>query len=93
MIDTKTMNELQQELAELKTRARNANYKNATPRLPISNSKNHTSFEARMVGFTKRFNNWKHDLNKFENICREKPADIFVADNGMIVISTSDKTA
>jgi hypothetical protein len=90
MIDTKVIYEVQQELIALKTKARNIGYKNQIPRLPISNQKNHTSFESRMIGFNKRFRNWKHDLDKFENISQTPISSTSIAENGMIVHTSTD---
>jgi hypothetical protein len=58
--------ELKNEISDLKTRARIIGYKNVFPRLP-KEQHTQTAFDNLMIGFEKRFQNWKNGLIQLEN--------------------------
>lgn len=55
--------ELLKEIADLKVRASNIDYKNPIPKLP----ENTLNFEQSMAGFNYRLYNWKKQLLQLEN--------------------------
>jgi len=60
--------ELEMELIELKSRARNMGYKNQIPRLPKNIRNKPEGLQVSLLsGFTKRLSNWKHGLVIIEN--------------------------
>lgn len=58
--------ELQNEITDLKNRARIVGYKNIFPRLP-KDQNTQISFDNLMIGFEKRLHNWKNGLIQLEN--------------------------
>jgi hypothetical protein len=58
--------ELKNEISELRSRARVADYKNVMPRLPKEQI-TQKAFDNLMMGFNKRLQNWKNGLIQLEN--------------------------
>jgi hypothetical protein len=53
------------ELSEYVSKARRSGYKCQPPKLP-KNTSDHSHLRSTLMGFTKRFSNWKNNLLKFE---------------------------
>lgn len=58
--------QLNNEINDLKSRARSIGYKNAFPKLPKPQL-SQSSFDNLMIGFEKRLHNWKNGLIQLEN--------------------------
>lgn len=71
------------ELIELKSRARNVGYKNIIPRLPVRFQ------ESVMIGFYKRLSNWKKGLTIVENPSGFIPAEVTAKKEAEFITSTT----
>ena len=75
--------EIELELLELKSRAKNVGYKNIIPKLPVNPQ------ESVMIGFYKRLSNWKKGLSIVENPSGFIPAEVTAKKEAEFITSTS----